>query len=71
MSHLRPAPLLFAALLVTLPAGVTPAASAAAPAAAAKAAPSVLPFIDDDLARALAEAKQRNLPLFVESWAPW
>jgi hypothetical protein len=34
-------------------------------------APSVLPFIEDDLDRALAEAKQRDLPLFIESWAPW
>ncbi len=38
--------------------------------APAKASP-VLPFIEDDYARALAEAKQRNVPLFVEAWAPW
>ena len=31
----------------------------------------VLPFIENDYARALAEAKQRNVPLFVEAWAPW
>ena len=30
-----------------------------------------LPFIEDDYARALAEARSRKLPLFVESWAPW
>jgi hypothetical protein len=30
-----------------------------------------LPFINDDYERALAQAKQRNLPLFVEVWAPW
>ena len=30
-----------------------------------------LPFIEDDYARALAEARSRRLPLFVESWAPW
>jgi hypothetical protein len=30
-----------------------------------------LPFIEDDYARALAEARSRQLPLFVESWAPW
>jgi hypothetical protein len=30
-----------------------------------------LPFIDDDYARALAEARARHVPLFVESWAPW
>jgi hypothetical protein len=38
--------------------------------APAKASP-VLPFIEDDYARALADAKQRNVPLFVEAWAPW
>lgn len=30
-----------------------------------------LPFIEDDYTRALAEARSRELPLFVESWAPW
>ena len=30
-----------------------------------------LPFIEDDYTRALAEARSRKLPLFVESWAPW
>ena len=32
---------------------------------------SGLPFIKDDYAKALAEAKQRNVPIFVECWAPW
>jgi thiol-disulfide isomerase/thioredoxin len=31
----------------------------------------VVPFIEDDYARALAEAKRRDLPLFVDAWAPW
>jgi len=31
----------------------------------------VLPFIDDDYARARAEARARELPLFIEAWAPW
>jgi len=30
-----------------------------------------LPFIEDDYAKALSEARQRNLPLFVEVSAPW
>jgi len=30
-----------------------------------------LPFINDNFEKALAEAKQRNLPLFVDVWAPW
>lgn len=35
------------------------------------AASPVLPWIEDDLPRAMAEAKTRKLPIFVESWAPW
>jgi len=31
----------------------------------------VLPFIADDYAKALAEARQQKLPLFIEAWAPW
>jgi tetratricopeptide (TPR) repeat protein len=31
----------------------------------------VLPFIEDDYPRALAEAKKRHLPLFVDAWATW
>jgi hypothetical protein len=30
-----------------------------------------LPFIPDNYPKALTEAKQRNLPIFVECWAPW
>lgn len=30
-----------------------------------------LPFIPDDYAKALSEAQQRKLPIFVECWAPW
>jgi hypothetical protein len=30
-----------------------------------------LPFIPDDYPKGLAEGKLRNLPLFVEVWAPW
>jgi hypothetical protein len=30
-----------------------------------------LPFIEDDYVRARAEAKKRDVPLFVEVWAPW
>ena len=53
------------------------ALSAAAPAApgnahAMPAGPKpVLRFIDDDYSKALAEARARKLPLFIESWAPW
>jgi hypothetical protein len=47
---------------------VLAAALAASPAPATKPA---LPFIEDDYPRALAEARVRKLPIFVEAWAPW
>ena len=31
----------------------------------------VLSWIDDDYAKARAEARARKLPIFIESWAPW
>ena len=37
----------------------------------ARPATSVLPFIQDDYARALAEARARKVPIFIEAWAPW
>ena len=44
----------------------------ASPLSAAQLGPArALPFIEDDYARALHEAKSRNVPLFVEAWAPW
>lgn len=30
-----------------------------------------LPFIQDNYPKALAEARQGKLPIFVECWAPW
>ena len=30
-----------------------------------------LPFIQDDYTRSVSQAKQRNIPIFVECWAPW
>ena len=30
-----------------------------------------LPFIEDDYEKALALAKQKKVPLFVDTWAPW
>ena len=59
---------------------VTPLAAQAAPApkpravkAAAKAAQwkRAVPFLEDDFGRALALAKERKLPVFIEGWAPW
>ena len=34
-------------------------------------AKEVLPFIDNDYSKAIAEAKRKNVPLFVDAWAPW
>jgi hypothetical protein len=48
-------------------AAIVPARPAAKPAARKP----VLPFVADDYARALAEARARQVPIFVESWAPW
>ena len=30
-----------------------------------------LPFVVDDYAKALSEARAQKLPLFIEAWAPW
>jgi hypothetical protein len=39
--------------------------------AAPMAAKEAVPFIDNDYATAIARAKARNVPVFVEAWAPW
>ena len=62
MSRLRPFAPLFALVLLS---------AAALSAEAATAARMVLPFIEDDYPRAVAQAKARKVPIFVESWAPW
>jgi hypothetical protein len=31
----------------------------------------VLPFIDDDYPKAVAEARAQRKPIFIEAWAPW
>ena len=28
-------------------------------------------FVEDDYAKAVAQAKKKNVPIFVEAWAPW
>src|SRR5687767_6997012 len=37
----------------------------------AQTARETLPFVHDDYARALASAKTKKKPLFVDAWAPW
>jgi hypothetical protein len=39
--------------------------------ASAARASTTLPFIEDDYAKAVARAQAKNLPIFVEAWAPW
>ena len=53
-------PLLLAAVLV----GPLAAGAATAPSAP-------LPWIEDDYSKAVAEAKSRHVPIFLEAWAPW
>ena len=36
----------------------------------AVAAREVLPWVDD-YSRAIAQAHEKNVPVFVEAWAPW
>jgi len=54
-------PIIPAALALGLAAGFSPAAEVE----------KTLPFISDDYAKALAEARAQRLPLFIEAWAPW
>jgi hypothetical protein len=50
-------------------------AACAAPNAAVHDTPAThataLPFIENDYAGALAQAKARGVPVFVDVWAPW
>ena len=63
--------LLLAALVAVPTAARSAPARAARPAAATSAWKPVVPFIEDDFGRALALAKERKLPVFIEGWAPW
>ncbi len=62
-------------LACALAAPSAPAAGTAAgraPARSRSSAPRmVLPFIRDDYTKALAQARARKVPLFIEAWAPW
>jgi len=62
-------------LVLALTALLAPVAHATATTAPAKGAASqwkpAVPFIEDDFGRALALAKERKLPVFIEGWAPW
>ena len=34
-------------------------------------AKEVLPFIENDFAKAVAQGKAKKQPIFVDAWAPW
>ncbi len=61
--------------IFALLAGLANAAASAPPPATGPAPTThgacVFPFIADDYAKAIAEARARKVPLFIESWAPW
>jgi ABC-type sugar transport system substrate-binding protein len=46
-------------------------ACASKPAASPVRSAITLPFIENDFAQAMAKARDANLPVFVEVWAPW
>lgn len=63
---------MFAALVIIAgTAHAAPARPARTQPFASSAWKPVLPFIEDDLDRAIALAKERKLPIFIEGWAPW
>ena len=69
--HLLALGVAFAVLTGTAAASTTATATKAASAKSASAWKPVVPFIEDDFGRALALAKERKLPVFIEGWAPW
>jgi hypothetical protein len=57
---------------VLLAASQSEAAPSKRPATGTKAHRALaVPFIEDDYARALTAARAKNVPIFVEAWAPW
>ena len=52
-------------------ASVALAAPRPAPAAEAAAEKLAVPFVANDYARVLADARQRRVPLFIDNWAMW
>lgn len=62
-----------AATIVRMRSHLVPALVLAAFGAAAEASAAsrqVVPWVED-YTKALAEARARNVPIFVEAWAPW
>lgn len=75
MTTSRLTPLVLAAsLAAALSLGASAAEAAKAPSKpkpAAHAAKPAVPFLEDAYTKALAEARARQVPIFIEAWAPW
>jgi len=71
MSASRRFPVVAAGLILAATATGAYARQARPAAATAPAAVRALPFVEDNYAKALEDAKRRNVPLFAELWAPW
>jgi hypothetical protein len=69
LGHMRQTRILALAMLVA--AISAPLWAAPQAAVSGQAAKSALPFVENDYAKALADAQKRNVPIFVEAWAPW
>lgn len=70
----RVVPFALAAVMLAAQAPAAPAATAPKPPAKVPkhgAVPAAVPFLDDELTKALALAKQTKRPVFIEAWAPW
>lgn len=59
------------AALPVPPLPVETAPAGAAPAGAESTGSGAIVFVEDDYPRALAEARSRGIPLFVDTWATW
>ena len=71
MAGMRGSSLTIVAFLAAVACSQAPVVPPAAESAQGAAAALALPFIEDDYGRALAEARAKAVPLFVEAWAPW
>jgi hypothetical protein len=52
-------------------AALTLAGGLAMGSAAPAASGASLPWVEDDYSKAVTQARAKNVPIFVEAWAPW
>lgn len=64
-------PLKFLAPLLVLLGGSILACNKSPDTSATSSSGQILAFIEDDYDAALAQARSRDVPIFIESWAPW